>query len=487
MSSTKQKSSRKSYNKSLREKRENKTRKERGTENAMLLSRAAALGQHRGLHQNHRERRKIVVMTLVVVNFSSFFKNERDEKKKRKEEERKSDRTSTRASSSSSPSASVASSSSSFEPVVIDIGDGTNDNNGGNEGGGGGSWFGGSEGRNNRDNNDDDESNKFNSLFKFLLIVLLFRQGVVSALGKLHEPTYVNTNTMEENDGKQQKTREQIEKRKTSDCAIVIPALNEEENIELLLVQIQALRPRPSEVVVAVGDSTDNTGKIAEKYNVKVVRGKRGRSRQMNAGVHALATNPKNIMFLHADTIPFPDILNVIDDTMKDAKAILGGFVSLITNDKKTYWGLSYHNVFKSDLYTAILYPRRYVLGLKLLFGDQGIFCRLEDFKAINGYDETLPIMEDADLCVRMQKYGCTQKNNTTSCVRLVDRVITTSARRIESMGGNLKSTFVHFLIGGAWGIFKIKGDGLVWLYERFYGWNQRGGKTKQKKRRKDY
>ena len=455
----------------------------------MLLSRAAALGQHRGLHQNHRERRKIVVMTLLVVNFSSFFKSERDEKKKRKEEERKSDRTSTRASSSSSPSASVASSSSSFEPVVIDIGDGTNDNNGGNEGGGGGggSWFGGSEGRNNRDNNDDDESNKFNSLFKFLLIVLLFRQGVVSALGKLHEPTYVNTNTMEENDGEQQKTREQIEKRKTSDCAIVIPALNEEENIELLLVQIQALRPRPSEVVVAVGDSTDNTGKIAEKYNAKVVRGKRGRSRQMNAGVHALATNPKNIMFLHADTIPFPDILNVIDDTMKDAKAILGGFVSLITNDKKTYWGLSYHNVFKSDLYTAILYPRRYVLGLKLLFGDQGIFCRLEDFKAINGYDETLPIMEDADLCVRMQKYGCTQKNNTTSCVRLVDRVITTSARRIESMGGNLKSTFVHFLIGGAWGIFKIKGDGLVWLYERFYGWNQRGGKTKQKKRRKDY
>ena len=125
----------------------------------------------------------------------------------------------------------------------------------------------GSEGRNNRDNNDDDddddESNKFNSLFKFLLIVLLFRQGVVSAAGKLHEPTYVNTNTMEENDGEQQKTREQIEKRKTSDRAIVIPALNEEENIELLLVQIQALRPRPSEVVVAVGDSTDNTGKIS--------------------------------------------------------------------------------------------------------------------------------------------------------------------------------------------------------------------------------
>ena len=201
----------------------------------------------------------------------------------------------------------------------------------------------------------------------------------------------------EENDGDQQQQRKRREKKKTSACAIVIPALNEEENIELLLVQIHALRPQPSEVVVAVGDSTDNSAKVAEKYGAKVVRGKRGRSRQMNAGVHALSTHPKNVLFLHADTIPFPDILNVVDETMRDAKAIVGGCISLITTDKKTYWAMSYHNVFKSDFYTAILYPKRYVLGLKLLFGDQGIFCRLNDVEAVDGYDETLPIMEDVE------------------------------------------------------------------------------------------
>ena len=117
--------------------------------------------------------------------------------------------------------------------------------------------------------------------------------------------------------------------------SIIIPALNEEENIELLLLQIRALRPQPTEVVVAVGDSTDDTAKVAEKYGAKVVRGKRGRSRQMNAGVHALATHPTNVLFLHADTMPFPDILNVIDETMRDAKAIVGGFVSLITTEKQ--------------------------------------------------------------------------------------------------------------------------------------------------------
>ena len=257
--------------------------------------------------------------------------------------------------------------------------------------------------------------------------------------------------------------------------------MNEEENIERLLLQIQALRPRPTEIIVCVGDSTDGTSEIAERFGAKVVRSKRNRSIQMNAGVRALNVGKKcaNVLFLHADTLPFPDILKVIDYTMKDKKAILGGFVSLITTEKKTYWALSYHNVFKTDFYTAILYPLRYTRGLKLLFGDQGIFCRIDDFKAVNGYDETLPIMEDADLCVRLQKYGSTARsrnnnndnndNNRTSCVRLVDRVITTSGRRIEAMGGNLKSTVVHFLIGGAWGVFKVKGDGLRWLYETFY------------------
>jgi glycosyltransferase involved in cell wall biosynthesis len=449
----------------------------------MLLTGVSALGQCEGRQQKQRrDGRNAATTTISKVvrkNSSSFSvrcetcdRSKRNGrlmmmmmiKKKKRKKEVESDKLTIRASSSSS-----------FEPVIIDIGDGTNDNNNGSKGGGGGgggSWFGGSY--KNSDDDGDDESNRFNKLFKFLLFALLFRQTVTFVLGKFHEPSYVE----------QKQTRR--EEKKTSDCAIIIPALNEEENIELLLLQIRALRPQPTEVVVAVGDSTDDTAKVAEKYGAKVVRGKRGRSRQMNAGVHALATHPTNVLFLHADTMPFPDILNVIDETMRDAKAIVGGFVSLITTEKKTYWAMSYHNVFKSDFYTAILYPKRYALGLKLLFGDQGIFCRLDDFTAVDGYDETLPIMEDADLCVRMQRYGSSQKKNTASGVRLVDRVITTSGRRIESMGGNLKSTLVHFLIGGAWGVFKVKGDGLVWLYQKFYGWNERGEKSKQKNQRKD-
>jgi len=301
----------------------------------MLLTGVSALGQCEGRHQKQRRDGRNAATTMIAKvvrkNSSSFSvrceKCDRSErngkmmmmmmmvKKKKRKKELEGDKLAIRASSSSS-----------FEPVIIDVGDGTNDNNNGSKGGGGGdSWFGGSY--KNSDDNGDDESNRFNKLFKFLLFALLFRQTVTYVLGKFHEPSYVEQ--------KQKQTRR--EEKKTSDCAIIIPALNEEENIELLLLQIRALRPQPTEVVVAVGDSADDTAKVAEKYGAKVVRGKRGRSRQMNAGVHALATHPANVLFLHADTIPFPDILNVIDETMRDAKAIVGGFVSLITTEKKTY------------------------------------------------------------------------------------------------------------------------------------------------------
>ena len=41
-----------------------------------------------------------------------------------------------------------------------------------------------------------------------------------------------------------------------------------------------------------------------------------------------------------------------------------------------------------------------------LLFGDQTLFCRASDFARVGGYDAALPIMEDADLCIRLHNAG---------------------------------------------------------------------------------
>lgn len=40
------------------------------------------------------------------------------------------------------------------------------------------------------------------------------------------------------------------------------------------------------------------------------------------------------------------------------------------------------------------------------MFGDQNLFCRKSDFVRQGGYDETLPIMEDLDLLMRLHYAG---------------------------------------------------------------------------------
>ena len=51
----------------------------------------------------------------------------------------------------------------------------------------------------------------------------------------------------------------------------------------------------------------------------------------------------------------------------------------------------------------AFLWARR---GGRILFGDQTLFCRARDFARVGGYNMLLPIMEDADLCIRMHMAG---------------------------------------------------------------------------------
>ena len=197
----------------------------------------------------------------------------------------------------------------------------------------------------------------------------------------------------------------------TATVSVVVPALNEEAVIGSTLKHLASLDPQPLEVIVAVGDSSDGTASIAQSLGAVVVsNGARGRSRQMNAG--ALRANGDVLIFLHADTQLPTDAVNVARRQLcagkRTQRTVLGGFVSLITVPErdKTYWFLSTHNVAKT-FYTVLAFrPKSFILGLRCLFGDQAMFCRRRDFEYVGGFDENLPIMEDADLCVRMHTAG---------------------------------------------------------------------------------
>jgi GT2 family glycosyltransferase len=54
------------------------------------------------------------------------------------------------------------------------------------------------------------------------------------------------------------------------------------------------------------------------------------------------------------------------------------------------------------------------------------MFCRKTDFIKVGGFNDDLPIMEDADLCMRLNKLGC---------IKQVKEKVYSSDRRVAKLG----------------------------------------------------
>lgn len=237
--------------------------------------------------------------------------------------------------------------------------------------------------------------------------------------------------------------------------SIIIPTLNEEAYLERVLRCLRCLEPAPLEIIVSDGGSKDNTVNIALAYSVKVIKvEKAGRSLQMNEG--ASIAQGSILCFLHGDTLVPDDLVTVIEQTLSDPQIAAGGFISLMAGLRITRWSISVHNYLKTYYAPLLFRPYSFFFrGLRLLFGDQVIFCRQADFARCGGFDRTLPIMEEGDLCVRLNRYGR---------IHLVNRVVQSSDRRVAEWGV-LKATAIYLYIGFLWGL----GVNPQYL-KRFYG-----------------
>ena len=66
--------------------------------------------------------------------------------------------------------------------------------------------------------------------------------------------------------------------------SIIIPVLNEEQNLLRLGDYLRAIRQQGHEVIIVDGGSTDNTLSIAYDVTEAVIISKSGRAMQMNSG-----------------------------------------------------------------------------------------------------------------------------------------------------------------------------------------------------------
>ena len=222
--------------------------------------------------------------------------------------------------------------------------------------------------------------------------------------------------------------------------AIVIPMLDEAAALPRLLRCLAALDPAPAEIIVVDGGSRDASVAVARAGGLTVIEASRGRAAQCNAGV--AATTAPLVCVLHVDTWLPDDGVAVIERTLV-GRVVLGGFTAILSGPEKVRWATSFHNWIKTWYAPLLFRPHLFLRGGRLLFGDHAMFFQRGAFLGAGGFDETLQVMEDADLCVRMVPHGRT---------KLVNRLILTSDRRVARWG-EWRANWIYVKVAVLWGL----------------------------------
>jgi glycosyltransferase involved in cell wall biosynthesis len=197
--------------------------------------------------------------------------------------------------------------------------------------------------------------------------------------------------------------------------SIIIPTLNEEENIGRCLKSIIKVQnchiKNPFEIIIVDGASTDKTINIAEELvfgrepgrdfitNFKIIKSNfPNLPLQLNEG--ARNSTGETLIFLHADnTLPdkvFEKINNLFSGNLtKKNGEYIGGAFSIILDGKRFIYALG---SFIGNLYSQIT---------KIYFGDRMIFVKRTAFLKLGGF-KNIPIMSDVDFSIRMKTIGKT-------------------------------------------------------------------------------
>lgn len=222
--------------------------------------------------------------------------------------------------------------------------------------------------------------------------------------------------------------------------SVIVPALNEEQNIGTLIDNVRSLAGGAvKEIVVADGGSHDRTRDIVLEKGARLVRTEgKGRALQMNEGAKAACGDI--FYFIHADSLPPESFdLEIIKAVRKGFEA---GCFRLRFDDN--------HPILR-------IYALFTTLKTTLVrFGDQSLFVCSELFWKTGGYDTKLMVMED-------QKFVRVLRNHTD--FYLSQRDVTTSARKYR-VNGIIRLQFIFTLI---WALYYlgVSQESILHLYSR--------------------
>lgn len=190
--------------------------------------------------------------------------------------------------------------------------------------------------------------------------------------------------------------------------SIIIPTLNEEENLRELLPYLLTRSSKNTEIIVADAcESSDQSAIVCKEHNIKrIVSNQCSRAEQMNFG--ADNANGELLYFLHADTRPPNSFESDIRTTLR-ASYDFGIFS------------------YKFDSRSLLLKINSKFTRKKGIFaggGDQSIFMAKTTFDNVGKYNTNYCIMEDFKLFHTAKKMGLKYK--------IVANDVIVSARKYE-------------------------------------------------------
>jgi len=192
--------------------------------------------------------------------------------------------------------------------------------------------------------------------------------------------------------------------------SIIIPVLNEENHIGLLISYLEgnSAPKNIKEILVIDGGSSDNSVAVLKEYEVNILHSEKGRAKQMNLG--AKKAKGDILYFLHADTLPPKNFdQHIINAITKKHEA--GCFQMRFDSDN---WLLRFFAGFTK-------YNHKICRG-----GDQSLFISTALFKKTKGFNEDYIVFEDNEFIGRLYK-----KTN----FKILPFHVKTSARKYRKHG----------------------------------------------------
>ena len=192
-----------------------------------------------------------------------------------------------------------------------------------------------------------------------------------------------------------------------SKISIIIPTINEADNLPLLLSDLSGFQ-KDEEIIIVDCGSGDKTIDIANIYGAKVYKSKeRNRGLQLDMG--AKSSNGNWLIFLHADTRLTHDWFRKINSVLNRNKNYIYYFKFKINHKKIIYRVLEILVNIRSKFF-------------KQPYGDQGLIIHRTPYFKNNGFSR-IPLMEDVDFLRRL---------NNKKDLKQLNLPIFTSSRKWE-------------------------------------------------------